>query len=119
MKKEEYEHIKIEATNYTYNRYKHGGGKLIKRTDSEKEVFLNSSIRNIEKIIDNFQNIKKLMNYEDNTLIFSIKLKKDAYLDTIEKTLNKKDIDIIASYHDDDGKQIIVVNKTNLDKLKE
>ncbi|WP_304333608.1 hypothetical protein [Brachyspira innocens] len=95
MKKEEYEHIKIEATNYTYNRYKHHGGKVIERTDSEKEFFLNSSIRNIEQIIDNSKNIKKLMNYEDNTLIFSIKLKEDAHIETIEKTLNKKDIDII------------------------
>lgn len=119
MKKEEYEHIKIEATNYTYNRYKHHGGKVIERTDSEKEFFLNSSIRNIEQIIDNSKNIKKLMNYEDNTLIFSIKLKEDAHIETIEKTLNKKDIDIIASYYNDDGKQIIVINKTNLDKLKE
>lgn len=59
------------------------------------------------------------MNYEDNTLIFSIKLKEDAHIETIEKTLNKKDIDIIASYYNDDGKQIIVINKTNLDKLKE
>lgn len=119
MKKEEYEHIKIEATNYIFDRDKHTFGKeKIVRTSTEKKSFSESNIKNIENIISNAKSIKELMNYNDNNLIFCIHLKKDAYLKSIEEDLNNRDIDIISSYKNSTGIQIIVINKSNLDKLK-
>lgn len=42
MKKEEYEHIKIEVTNYIFDRDKHTFGKeKIVRTSTEKNLFQN------------------------------------------------------------------------------
>lgn len=75
-------------------------------------------MKNIENIISNAKSIKELMNYNDNNLIFCIHLKKDAYLKSIEEDLNNRDIDIISSYKNSTGIQIIVINKSNLDKLK-
>ena len=115
---EKYEHIKIEATNFIERRKKRSFRKKIERKKSEKLQFYSDSINNINDIIDYSAIIQKTMNYDDNSLIFSINLKKDASIKDIEDKLIEMDIDIISMHKSKDGKNIIVINRDNINKLK-
>lgn len=116
--KETYEHIKIESTNFIAPRKKRAFGKTIVREKYEKLQFHDDSIENISNIIDYSNKMQEIMNYDDNSLIFSINLRKDANVKDIESNLSKMDIEIISMYKNEDDKNIIVINRDNIEKLK-
>lgn len=118
--KETYEHIKIESTNFIARRKKRpyvNNDKFV-REKSEKLQFYDDSIKNISNIIDYSNKMQEIMNYDDNSLIFSINLRKDANVKDIEDKLSKMDIEIISMYKNEDDKNIIVINRDNIGKLK-